>query len=235
MQFSSTSGEKGLFQDAQFLTGTDSNSFPVADFTRLCNRWYYKAVLEAWHSSDDWEFDDTNQTGFAIATATLVDSQADYALPSNALKIRRVEVKDAAGNWSIVRPIDERQIGVALDEFYETDGLPKYFRLERNSLVLYPAPLTASVTLTAGLKLYFLREIDEFATSDTSQEPGLPEPFHRILSYGAAYDFCTAKNLPQAVMYRQEVEVMLRDLRTFMSNRNISRQTRLRPRIRNYV
>lgn len=235
MQFSDTSTNLGLYQDAQFLTGTDTNSFTAANFTRSANRWYYKAVIEAWKHQSDWEFDDTNQTNFPIATTTLVNSQPDYSIPSEALRIKRVEVRDGNGDYKIVTPIDETQISVALDEFHSTDGLPLFYRLVKNSIILYPAPDNGvSVTLASGLKLYFLREVDEFTASDTTQEPGIAEPFHRILSLGAAYDFALAKGKENMNALRGELEILLNDLRAFYAQRHDDFDTIIRPRVESY-
>lgn len=236
IQFSNSSDKSlGLYQDAQFRVGADSNSFQIADFTRSCNRWYYRAVLAAWQASSDWEFDDSNQTGFPISTATMVDSQADYAIPSNALKIHRVEVKDASGIWHLLQPIDETQVPIALDEYYKTDGIPLKYRVTRRSLILYPAPATASVTLASGLKLYFLREVDEFTTTDTTQEPGIEEPYHHVLSVGAAADFALAKGLENRKELREFAMETLDEMKQFYAGRHRDFKTRMRPKIFNYA
>ena len=243
MQFSNTSDASlGLYQDAQARTGTDSNAFLIADFTRWANRWYYKAVIEAMRSSSTWRFDDTNQTGNAdddagrpVATSDLTNSQKAYSLPTGALKIRRVEVQDNGNNWSVVYPITEREITQSLSEFQETDGLPKYYILEGDRLRLYPAPATAQVTLTNGLRIYFEREIDEFTTGDTTQEPGLPEPYHHILSVGAAYDFAVSKGLNNVNFLKAEVDQLFVGLRKHFSDRHTEPKLRLRPHIVNYV
>lgn len=236
MVFSSGSGEYGLVEDSRFLAGVDSAAFPTADVTRCINRHYYEACIAAWESSADWSFDDTNQTNFPIATTTLVASQPDYSIPTNALTIDRVEVKDNAGNYAIVTAIDDTQINQALDEFMETDGLPKYYRLVKNSIILYPAPAAASVTTALGLKIYFTREVDEFTTSDTTQEPGLPEPFHRLLSLGAAADFTLAKGLPNYTALKNESAVLLSELKKFMARRHVDfKSMRFRPRVESYI
>lgn len=235
MKFNDSSNEHdSLYHDALFLLGVDSNAYGLNDFARNVNKWYYKAVVAAWKNSDDWDFDDINNADFPIATTTLVDSQADYAIPSNALKIHRLEVLDSDGDYHIVTPIDESNVRVALDEFQETDGIPKYFRLIKNSIVLYPAPSSTEVTLSAGLKLYFHREIDKFTNSDTTQEPGLPEPFHPILSFGAAYEFAQAKGLQNAGTLRGETVELIREMEEFFSNRNTSYHRKLRVRKTRY-
>lgn len=235
MQFSDTTNKTGIVEDITFLTGFDTNSYALADRTRNANRWYYKAVMAAWRASSDWEFDDANQSNMPIATTTLVADQKDYTIPTNALRILRVEVKDSAGNWVLVQPFDETQIGVALDEFEKTSGVPRYYRLTRRSVIMHPAPSAAAMTLTAGLKIYFLREVDEFTVADTTQEPGIAEPFHRVISLGASYDFALAKGLQNTAVLKQEVEQLLAELGQFYSARHRNFKAQLRVRKENYT
>lgn len=220
MVFSDTTDKQGLWQDAQFLAGVDSNAFPVVDFTRMANRWLHRAATEIWKYSDDWEYDDANNTGFPIATTAMVNSQPDYSLPAGAFAISRVEVMDSAGNWKRVEPVDDKQVNIALDEFMETDGLPRFYRMVRNSVVLYPAPATASVTLTAGLKIYFAREASEFAKTDTTKEPGFAEQFHRICSIGPAMDFCIAKSKGNPQGLKVMLDELFMQMRDFYSMRH---------------
>lgn len=227
MQFSDTSGKTGLVEDVTFLTGADANAYSMADRTRNMNRWYYKAVIEAWKAGDTWKFDDTNATGYPVAVTTMVDSQNDYSLPSTALKIQRVEVKDSNGDWSVVDPISQEEIDGALDEYYEIDGVPIRYRMVKNSVWLYPAPAASKVTLTSGLKIYFLREVDEFTAADTTQEPGIAEPFHRVISLGGAYDYCLAKKPDYADRMRNELERLLADLRAFYATRFENQKTKI--------
>ena len=83
--------------------------------------------------------------------------------------------------------------------------------------------------------MYFDREVDEFASSDTTQEPGIAEPFHRIISLGAAYDFALAKGLQNVNLLRGEIEALLRDLAAYYSSRHGEPKTKLRPARSNYT
>ena len=141
----STSKEDSLYHYALFLLGllnTDTTSFPAADFIRSANSWTRKAVYLTWKNSSIWEFDDSNYTTLPIGTTTLVDSQQDYALPTNALDVQRVEVKDSSGNFQVLKQFDKTQITEALTEYYETAGMPVYYDVIGGSLFLYPKPAT---------------------------------------------------------------------------------------------
>src|SRR3990167_10070724 len=98
MQFNDTSTRTGLIQDCEDLLGMTAATISgttatLQMFTRYINGWYRKTVSWIWQATGDWEWDDTNLTDLPIATTTLVASQQDYALPSTAQKILRVEVK----------------------------------------------------------------------------------------------------------------------------------------------
>ena len=245
MQLSVSSGKNGLIQRATFLafgTSTDHTSdWPLADVVVSLNRWYHRAATWLWQSSGTWEFDDSNQTTANFATATLVGGQQDYALPTTAFAITRVEVLDASGNYQQLRQIDQTEVrGVALSEYYETDGLPIYYDVSGASLHLYPAPAAADVTTALGLKIYVAREISEFSTpasyttADTTQ-PGFEELFHEILCFGAAYDWCIT-NGPQerAQAYRAEIEAMKQDMFKHQGMKNKDKKVSIQPRMESY-
>jgi len=240
MKINDTTGEQGICQDTRFLLGMDVNdtvSYSTNNIIRNVNSWYRKTNSKIWKTSIMWEFDDENYTDLPIATTNLVDSQQDYELPSAAQKVMKLEVKDSSGNFQVVLPIDKTQIrGVALTEFYEEDGMPAYYDMIGRSIFLYPAPGDSYVTTTAGLKLYFSRDIDEFATTDTSTEPGFAEDFHRILSLGAALDYAMANEETSKIPFlREQLADMFVDLEDFYGRRHIDHKIRMIPRKRSPI
>lgn len=188
-------------------------------------------------AQNDEEWDDTNHTDFPIATADLVAAQQDYALPSVAsasekfLDLQRVEAKDSSGNWMLLKKMDKKRLGVALDEFQKTDGTPVWYDLEANSMFLYPAPSYAS---TGGLKLHYIRRQDYFTAADTTQEPGFPAPFHRILSLGAAYDYAVSKGLPNTNHLLEQTNQLIAQLEEFFNRRGQDVPPRITPLINTY-
>jgi len=194
MQFNSVSNpSNSLYHNTLFLLGidrSDTTTYPIADFTRSANNWYADVNTWIWQATGEWEYDDTNYTELPIATADLVNNQQDYSLPTNIQKIERVEVCDNSGDWYKLLPIDQSELpNTAMTEFEEGAGLPQYYDVVGNSLMLYPKPATASITASQGLKLYFSREIDKFTISDTTKEAGFIENFHKLISIGSALDF----------------------------------------------
>lgn len=224
-----------IVEDIDFLLGTDSTSYPLAQKLRNINLHYYDAVTDIIASNSNWEWDDTNKTDFPIGTATLVAGQQDYALPSNFLRVLRIEVMDAQGNYQKLDEFDEEQIGsVGLASFMSTDGMPVLYREIGNSIELYPAPAAANVTLVAGLKVYYQRTQTEFTNADAAVSPGFAAPFHRLLSIGAAYDYAFVKTLPIAIPLKQKLEEMRVALKAYYASRNREVRPAIRVRHRNY-
>lgn len=234
MQFSDTTNKLGLVEDVDFLCDTDSTSYPTADKTRHINHWYHLTSVKIWRASGTWEFDDSNKTDLPIATTTMVASQNDYALPSTALKVLGVEVKDSGGNWARIKPIDNSELRSTITDFEKNDGLPQYYDIIGNSIFLYPAPTSTDTTLTNGLKIYLARTVDNFAASDTTKTPGFAEDFHRLLSYGAAYDFLLKRDTQKADRIRQEMTMMDNELLAYYGARHTDNRVRIKPRRESY-
>lgn len=238
MQFSDTTNDTGLVEDIDFICGTDTTSFPLKDKARLMNRWYYKSVIKMIESNGVWTYVDSNTGKLDYFTATLVDGQQDYSIPPNALKIKGVAVKDSAGNYKDLKYINPSALPADRDEYLETDGMPREYTITGNSVMLFPAPDANQVTTTAGIKMYASKEVDLFTASDTDQEPGIPEPFHRILSWGASYEWLLLNgDKEKAAAARQEAMELLMELGNFHSERNMEAPTRIRPahNTHNYV
>lgn len=201
MMFNDVSASTGLVQDANFWAKTDETKFPLVDKARSANEWLKKVGVWIWQATGDWEYDDSNLTTLPIATADLVAGQNDYELPTTIFKLERVEVKDNEGNWRRLESIDQSELDqTAIDEFLETDGLPAYYDVVGNSLMLYPAPAAANVTTDEGLQVMVARDVDPFISTDTTKEPGFSSYFHRAISVGMALDYCVRQGFKEKVV-----------------------------------
>jgi len=217
-----------LKNDVYFLTNSSSATYLDDDLLRNLNRHYDDVVTLIWDSVGDWSFDDSNKPNLPIAVCNLVDGQQQYSLPTDARKIERVEVEDDEGNWVLLKPIDKSQITVALDEYMSTAGLPVKYNLIGENIFLYPAPSSSDVTLTKGLKIYVSRSVTPLSAS--GDEPGFSSEFHRILSLGAAQDFCIANELAsKEADLRREKERLMVQLKTFYAQRHRNVGNRMMP------
>lgn len=230
MEFSNTSTLGGLIQECELLTGLGNtqisgNTTNLKIITRLLNATYHEVVTMILDSQDEWDFDDKNHTDYPILTTSLVASQQDYTLPASlkALKIKRVEITYDGSQWYKAEPLDINELGIATDTTtisgnFST-GSPRY-DLQNNALFLYPIP---SSNVSGGLKIWVSREIDEFTTADTTQEPGFDEPFHRMLAVGASLKYAMAKQLSNRKELIEEYGDYEKRLRGYYGNKQKDR------------
>ena len=114
-------------------------------------------------------------------------------------------------------------------------GMPQKYDKIGNSIFLYPKPSSSYVTLAKGLKAYFQRNVTYFTTTDTTKEPGFAAPFHRILSVGAAYDYCLANGMPDKMKsLEKEIAKIESGLITFYSQRDRDEKVTMRLKKENY-
>lgn len=229
MQYSNTTSKAGIIQMIEQTTGlgdqsiTD-NSTRKAYFTNLINQWYRISAYLAWKADKNWSFDDTNHTTFPQFTTTLEDNQRDYSLPSSALRLRQVEIKDISGKYYSLSYMHEDDSRLLSEKEQETSSMPTHYRIVSNSTILYPAPDTAQVTATAGLRVTLDREVDPFIVGDTTQEPGLPAQFQPILYYGPAFEYATVNGLKDisslCLKMLGDFPGLTSQLSTFFSERN---------------
>lgn len=196
MVFNSNSDSQDLVSLMNDFSNGDANTFPIKQKTRLAN----KALREIWswifESYGGWIYDDGNNTSdFPIALASLVSGQKDYSLPTSALDIHAIEVKDTSGNWTKLKPITLEEILTiqAENEFQENNGNPIYYRLIGNNFKTYPA---SNYSQTNSLRVSFTRGSTAFASTDTTKEPGFASEFHEAVAIGASKDFAQIKSLP---------------------------------------
>lgn len=227
------SGTDSIVSEIDSLCDSDSTSYPIADKTRRVNIALDEVVSIILEADGRWEFDGSNLTDLPIATTTLVDAQQDYAFASELLMLERVEVKDSTGTYHKLIPISQSDIDVALTEYKSSDGMPTHYDKIGNSIFLYPAPATASVTVSQGLKVYFKRNVDKFTTADTTQAPGFASPFHSILAYMASIPYCMTYKQDRVGMYENKVLQIKDSIKSFYSRRSKDEVARLVPHIEN--
>lgn len=224
MTFSNTTKNDGIIQDCEFWLfggnyGQISNDTNLLKtFTALSNRALDSVVTTILEADDRWQYDDTNNTDYPIATTNLVLGQRDYVLSVSHLKILRVEMKDTNGDWKVLSPFDLRDVGIARDEFMEQDATPMYYDKLGNSLFLYPAP---DYNSTGGLRVYFQREPNYFVSTDTTKAPGFVTTLHRLVPMKACYDYAIANNLTDKItVLSAEILKKESEIKTFYGRRN---------------
>jgi len=193
-----------------------------------------KLVGIAINSDGVYEYDDTNYTTLPVGTGTLVEGQEVYSFSSEYLKVKRVKVKDTDNQWRLLKQIDQSDLqkqGITIEEYFGLDssgnpekGFPTHYDILGDTIRLYPAPTSTDVTLTAGLKVDFVRTADLFTVADTTQEPGLPSIFHYLLPTWASLKYAQSYKKDRVNDLRIEWETGVRDFIKHFSKRNPDRR-----------
>ena len=206
MQFNSHAQNLDLVSEIRDLVDADSTSYPINALTRRTNIGYELLIGKILEADGDWQFDDTNYTNLPRGTGTLVEGQETYSFASEYLNIQMVEILDAnsPARYRKIDPIDSLDLnGLSPEEYFgitsagnAQTGFPTHYDKIGDTVILYPAPTATAVTLAAGIRVWFQRTADLFTTTDTTQEPGLPSPYHVLLAYYAA--------LPYAMSFKKD-------------------------------
>lgn len=221
MQYNSHATGQDIVSEINALCDSDATTYPIADKTRRVNTAYQELVGEIITQDGTWQFDDTNYTDLPRGKMTLVEGQEDYEFASEYLSIDAIEILNKAGTqYQRIKPLDHHELGgVSPQEYFGTDssgnpskGFPEFFDVVGDTIFLYPAPTSTSMTLTNGLRIWFKRNVDLFTTTDNTQEPGLPSPYHVILAYMAAIPYCMTYKKDRVAFYEQKVEQLKKGL-----------------------
>lgn len=204
------------------LCDADTTRYPAATLLRRVNAAYERVIGRLIMNKGPWQFDDTNYSTFPIGVQTLVANQEDYTFDSSHLIVERVEVKDSAGIWQLLKPIDRQNINIAFEEYQKTPGMPQEYDKSGSSIILKPAPAAADVTLTSGLRVYFRRTASIFTSAEVTtgtKEPGFPSPYHMILVYEAAIPYCQKYKKDRVPLYEKKSMDLMKELLAFDAER----------------
>jgi len=235
-----TTDSVGLIQDCENMLGMTANdiagdSVLIKRFTGDINAWYRRVNIWIWENSGAWQYDDSNQTDLPIATTTLVANQQDYEMDSEAQAVEGVSVLDDKGNYVRLTQIDKSEVAQDMSEYYEEAGMPIFYDLVGRSIFLYPKPAAADVTVAAGLKLYFSRDISEFAYTDTTASPGFMNAFHKFLSLGASMDYARTFDMDNKVaQFSKDIVDLKQDLTQAYGQRDKDFKSQIKPRKEKY-
>lgn len=186
MQFSESTYSQGIVEDARFLVGANSVSYPIADLTRNINRRWEEAKNILYLSDGTW------QSGETTYSTNLANGTQGYTIPRTHIKINRVEILTSGGASKRLESFDKSEIKESVRDFENVDGEPRYYELTGQTINLYPAP---DYNSTNGLTWWYQGVPDYFETTDTTAESDLIQTLDRYLSVGSALDYAVAKVL----------------------------------------
>ena len=204
------------------LCDSSATSFPLATKLRRVNSALEEVVGDIISAQGDFQFDDSNYTDLPIGIGDLVNGQKDYSFDPSVIDVVGVSIMDANGKYQAILPIDQRDMTqnqgnvsgqrvqsssqrVDPSQFYSTPGTPIWYDKNGASIYLYPTPITGSVTLTAGLKVFFQRTASLFVIGDTIKAPGFISTYHRVLPLMASLSYCRKYHTDRVPSMMQEI------------------------------
>ena len=236
MQFSDTTNDTGIVQRARKMARCDATQFPTANIVNSCNDRLDK-IFNYGRSDRRFQLDDTNHDKLPEGTVDLTANQSDYSFLTDEqgnriTNLTRIDILDSNGVYRQLRPIDQKQIKEALQEFLKNASLPEYYdKIADNIIRLYPKPIDS---VTAGIKYYFQRSPSYFAATDTTKEPGVANELHRGFVIQSAYDIAFTLGLQNVAILRDELAVEDEIMRNYFESRSTDEVKSVVPVIRSY-
>lgn len=181
MQYNSHATSQDLVSLANAIVKQNNTSFPLTTKTLYANIGNRLILTEIFNAYGGWKYDDRNNTDFPIATNDLTSGTSNYPLPTDLTQLNAVYVQYSGDTWTKLEPITLEEINSreAEPEFQTTDGVPRFYRVLSNSIIIYPA---SNEEVTDGIMIEYSRDISTFATTDTTKTPGFDPIFHEALA-----------------------------------------------------
>lgn len=202
----------------------DANNFTDAQIDGLLNRWLHTFQIWILEVYGGWKFSGASaDTNLAVGTN-------NYAFPTDYLEVNKIEVNYSgnSNDYHNARVVDLRGIADAISNLEATEdrissGIATVYILN-NRLYLKNPPGTA---VTNGLRVYYSSIQTEL--SATTDEPIIPEHFHKGLSIGTAMDFSIANLLvDRSKMLETELLKVKLDMQSFFVDRMNTGQPRFK-------
>jgi hypothetical protein len=168
----------------------------------------YSAIIEVY---EDYYKED--------ATVGLVEDQQDYELPDDFWKLRRLEAKyDSDGDYVKATRYDFRQIKSPYDSSTFGDSSTPIYELSGNYIKLLPMP---SETVTAGIRLSYIKTISEMDDDDDTIDIPFPDRYGRLIVIGAVAQLMRKGQQEEAVAakYQDDFQIGLEKMKQELEDR----------------
>ena len=215
----------GIVDEINNICNTDNNSYSLVAKTRRVNQAldrFYQLVYEL---DKNWYFDDDANTTIPSATQDLNSGSNTYFFDSGILQLKGVYVKDPNGVYNELTQ-DETNLDFTLPA--SNSGTPTKYRLFGANIILNPVP---NYNSSSGLKVVFTRRLVQFASTNTTEDPGIPLIFHPWLAQYASLPFLIEKQLSQ----KNDIAVSIlegeKEIKKFMANRNKTTTPKMKARV----
>lgn len=212
---------------------SDSVSYPLSEKTADINLALDKAFELIFRASGTWQFDDSNHEKYPFITTDLTQGQRDYSFTTDEqgnliLDIYKVMVKNAAGHYEEIFPVDQ-QSDPDTGSFYDgqdIQGRPYRYDKTGNGIFLDPVP---DETVSAGLKIFINREASYFTTADTTKKAGFAGLFHEYLALRPSYQYACRNGLSNKNDLKNEMLEMESSMRKHYRSRAKDERLQITP------
>ncbi len=171
--------------DTRYIaTGDRTNTaYSDTDLDANINHWYNLVLSWILGANGSWQVNED------YATASIVASQREYILPADILKLNKVYIKSVStGEYVEAKHRELRNVTDYPEDYHP--ATPEYDLMDNSLFIYLPEDITA---VTDGIKIYYQTNLTEL--SGASDTPNLPTICTRILSFGAANDYCLANEM----------------------------------------
>ncbi len=216
MIFYNDTNKNGICQEADRLCDSDDTSYPRIAKTSRANQAMNFIIGKLINADGTWQFDDSNYTDLPVGTGTLTATIALYTFSEEFLDIENIKIRDVNGKWSILKPIDQMQTDIPLEELSKVDGLPyAYDKVTDDTIRLIPAPKADSVYDGANIKIQFKRKQSDFDfatdTSEDTKEPGFAIN-HEVIAFMIAIPQCMVYHQNRVALYEKRRDEMIKEI-----------------------
>lgn len=226
----------------RFLTNTDSTSLTNGNLLVIVNAAQERISgrILAETAGGRWKWGDINYTALPTYTMNLTAGTQFYQIDSltGPIMILGCEVADQNGDFHLLNPITLDEIhaaGFAQSTYMSTNGRPIEYEKREHGVVVYPAPDNGvSVTLSGGLRIFFLRGMSAITDMTSTTVIGFPLPWHDFLGYDGALVYAMANNLSNVNQLRAERDKREKELLSFISRRNQDDRPIMTPKFEPY-
>jgi hypothetical protein len=223
MNYNDTTNGNGIIQSCEdlcdlgfgYISGSTNN---LKTFVLKAKKVMSELWFNIYNSTGSWQYDDSNNTDLPQATTDLVSGTNRYALPSDALTVNRIEIKDQNGRWVKLKVFDKNKNESAIGDLETESGTPTHYFLINGTIELLPV---INYSSTGGIKVFFERAGIDFTYDDTIQNPGFSSPFHYLVPLGMSIEWLKTKqpNSPSLQEYKIDYEKGKQSLSDFYSER----------------
>ncbi len=233
MVFSDTTNKNGVIQSIEFWTGLGDGAISgdatlLSIMTSRVNQAFDRIYPNLFAYLKTAGFDDTNNIGDPVKLIDIVSGTGAYTAltDDNSLDILVITSLGILGSatatdYSYITkvPADDKDAPKFISPQASSTGSPSRAMIIGNKIYFDIVP---DYSVTSGIKIEFNREFSRFVSTDTTKEPGIPKPFHELLSVYASHDWIVV-NKPSntTLITRLEAEIgrRERDLDNFIASR----------------